>query len=282
MAGKTITQFLIDWSPLGIKLIELSNWVWKSIQIPRANLKDVKMRPEMNQPGIYFLFGQNHQWNDICYIGEAENIMDRITSHDTKKDFWDTVIVFISKDNNLTKADVKFLEAKSIERAKKSGKYILENIAGPVPNNLPEHQMDTMLEFLENIDLLISAIWYPVIKEIDEKIDRKNETIYYLKARWSDGKWIYTEEGFIVLKGSKFSQDSTNSFDWTWPHQNRWRIERDPWLFSSIERIILQDISFSSPSSAASILAWNSLNGWIEWKTKDGKTLDEIERKSLK
>ena len=46
--------------------------------------------------------------------------MERITSHDTKKDFWDTVIVFVSKDNNLTKADVKFLEAKSIERAKKS------------------------------------------------------------------------------------------------------------------------------------------------------------------
>jgi hypothetical protein len=37
------------------------------------------------------------------------------------------VIAFVSKDNNLTKADVKYLEAKAIEKAKKSNRYILQN-----------------------------------------------------------------------------------------------------------------------------------------------------------
>lgn len=56
MAGKTITQFLVDGSPIGIKTIELSNWIGKALQIPRAKLKEAKNRPEMSQPAIYFLF----------------------------------------------------------------------------------------------------------------------------------------------------------------------------------------------------------------------------------
>lgn len=85
-------------------------------------------------------------------------MINRLATHDTNKNFWDTVIVFISKDNNLTKADVKFLEAKAIEKAKFIGRYILENSIEPIPNNLPEYQIATMIEFLENINLLISAI----------------------------------------------------------------------------------------------------------------------------
>ena len=38
-------------------------------------------------------------------------------------------------------------------------------------------------------------------------------------------------------------------------------------------------VSFSSPSSAAMFVLGGSTNGWIEWKNKDGKTLDELFRK---
>ena len=238
----------------------------------------------MNQPGIYFLFWQDEEWNDKCYIGEAENIMERITSHDTKKDFWNTVIVFISKDNNLTKADVKFLEAKSIERAKKSGKYILENIAGPVPNNLPEHQTDTMLEFLENIDLLISAIGFPIIKEniVGYKI---NQTIYSTDSRWSVANGIYTEDGFIVLKWSRWPREvQPNVIKYNF-YANRHRPKLlEQWVLEVQwnEVVFTQDYVFSSPSGASDVVVGASTNGWTYWKTKDGKTLDEIERKNLK
>lgn len=136
----------------------------------------------MNQPAIYFLFGEDSEGNNRAYIGEAENVIHRLASHDTGKDFWDTVIVFVSKDNNLTKADVKFLEAKAIERAKKSGRFILENAVEPIPNNLPEHQKDTMIEFLGNIDLLISAIGYPIIKETVSMYPQSMLEYYYLSA----------------------------------------------------------------------------------------------------
>lgn len=52
---------------------------------------------EMQQSGIYFLFGRDDNDNDTAYIGETENLFDRIANHDTNKDFWELVIAFISK-----------------------------------------------------------------------------------------------------------------------------------------------------------------------------------------
>ncbi len=65
--------------------------------VPRAKLKDVKNRMEMQQSGIYFLFGRDDNDNDMAYIGETENLFDRIANHDTNKDFWELVIAFTSK-----------------------------------------------------------------------------------------------------------------------------------------------------------------------------------------
>lgn len=47
------------------------------------------------------------------------------------------------------------------------------------------------------------------------------------------------------------------------------------------EIVFLEDYLSSSPSFAASLLMGRSANGWTEWKMNNGKTLDEMERKSL-
>lgn len=113
--------------------------------------------------------------------------MNRISNHDTNKDFWDTVVAFISKDNNLTKADVKFLEANAIEKGLKIKRFEITNTIEPIPNNLPEYQESTMKEFLQNIDLLISAIGYPLLKEVVSSNIRTTK-IYYLPMQGCDAK----------------------------------------------------------------------------------------------
>ncbi len=284
---KTITTYLVDWSPTWIKTVELSNWIWKAIIIPRARLKDVKQRQEVLQPAIYFLFWKDENWNDLAYIWEAENLINRIWNHDTNKDFWELVIWFISKDNNLTKADVKYLEANAIERAKKANRYILQNWVEPIPNNLPEYQISTMDEFLDNIDLLISSIWYPILKEIKINFEDKNndDNLYIIKARWANWKWILTDEWFIVLKWSYWPKVLVDSMI-----KNKWYAFRNrpiliqKWIMKEEwENIVfLKDYVFNSPSASSDILVWRSTNGWLLWKNKDWKTLDEVERKNLK
>ena len=40
-------------------------------------------------------------------------------------------------------------------------------------------------------------------------------------------------------------------------------------------------MSFSSPSAAASFVLGTSANGWMEWKDKSGRTLDELFRRQV-
>ncbi len=278
---KTITTYLVDGSSTWIKTVELSNWVWKAIIIPRQKLKEAKDRNEVLQPAIYFLFWINDDWNWLAYIWEAENLINRIWNHDTNKDFWDVVIGFISKDNNLTKADVKYLEAKAIERAKKVNRFVLQNWVEPIPNNLPEYQLASMNEFLDNIDLLISAIWYPIIKEIKENFSKNN--IYFCKWPNADAFWFYTDEWFLVQKWSKVRKQTTLTA-WSWINwiQKKLLEEKILEYLSDEELIFSVDYLFNSPSASAWLILWRRANWWLEWKNKEWKSLDEIERRNLK
>ena len=80
-----------------------------------------------------------------------------------------------------------------------------------------------------------------------------------------------TTEGFVVLKGSKIAPSS--GVDNTISPGNRKKREE-----CKIENNILQeDVLFNSPSSAAEFVTGKSCNGWVSWKTKDGKTLHDLE-----
>jgi hypothetical protein len=107
--GKTIKIFLIDGDPNGRMTCELSNWTGKAYKIPRNKIKDCKDRPDIFNTGIYILFGKNQENKDSVYIGEAESVLNRLNQHLGQKDFWNEAIVFVSKDENLNKAHVKYL-----------------------------------------------------------------------------------------------------------------------------------------------------------------------------
>ena len=43
-----------------------------------------------------------------------------------------------------------------------------------------------------------------------------------------------------------------------------------------------KDFIFNSPSAASDLITGNSTSGWVMWKTKQGKTLKDVEREKLK
>ena len=61
----------------------------------------------------------------LAYIGEGEDISDRIRNHDTNKDWWNTAVLIVSSANNLNKAHVKYLESRLIDLAKSIAKIKL-------------------------------------------------------------------------------------------------------------------------------------------------------------
>lgn len=279
---KTLIPYLVQWNVAGIKTIELSNWVWKWLIVPRASLKELKERREATSPAIYLLFWKNLHQQDIVYIGKAENLYDRLSTHDNKKDFWNLVIAFISKDNNLTKGDIKYLEARSIQKAKQAKVFLVENSVEPKINNLPEYQIDTMEDFLDNIELLISFLGYPILTEV--KIESlKKEVTYICKGPSALAQWTYLPEGFVVYKNSLARKNLAKaSLDWWVKNLQSELIAKEVIKSQNEESFVFsEDYIFSSPSAAAALILGRSANWWNEWKNTDGKTLNDTERKSL-
>jgi hypothetical protein len=88
-------------------------------------------REELGKTGVYILIGSDPQTNEpFAYIGEAEILRDRLKQHKTKE-FWVSVIAFLSKDENLTKAHIRYLESRILEEASRIKRFKLDqNQAG--------------------------------------------------------------------------------------------------------------------------------------------------------
>jgi hypothetical protein len=267
--GKTITTYLINGESKGLKSIFISNRTCNALFVPRLKLIEAKNREELKRPSLYLLLGEDNK----VYVGETENFIQRIQDHDYKKDFWIEALIFSSKDNFLTKADVKYLEYLVIKEIKNANTFILEgNKQNPKKPNLPEHQKDCIEDFFEDIKLLSSFIGYSLFDVIEEK----NEHLFFCKNNLgTDAKGFLFEKGFRVLAGSKVRVNVVNSYD---GFKNREEILSKYAIKENGCYILNKDIEFKSPSSASSFCLGNSSNGWNDWKDKENKTLNEVFR----
>ena len=208
--AKTIKIFLIDGEPNGLKTAELSNWVGQAVVIPRNKLKEIKQRPECNKPAVYFLVGKESEEALLptAYIGEAENLWNRLSTHDSSKDFWQTAVAFVSKDNNLTKAHVRYLESRCLALAVQAKRFDLENGTESSLPSLSEADIAEMEEFLENLKLLLSALGYPLLQGVISK-EQKNisDPLFTCKGKDALATGRMTNDGFVVYKDSTASAD---------------------------------------------------------------------------
>src|SRR5687767_11665869 len=108
--GQSIRIYLADGTVTGIRHAEIINWTGQAIAAPRVRVPELATWSEAKRPGVYFLFGiAEDSGKPLAYIGEGENVYDRLQNHLGSKDYWNEVLLFSSKDENLTKAHVRYL-----------------------------------------------------------------------------------------------------------------------------------------------------------------------------
>jgi len=282
--GKTIKLFLIDGDPNGRMTGELSNWTGKAYKIPRIKVKDCVDRPDLTNPGVYLLFGKDETGKDLVYIGEAETVLKRLTQHLTQKDFWNEAVVFISKDENLNKAHIKYLENGLYEIAKNVNRYQIDNSTIPTQSSIAESDRAEMEEFIENIKILINTLGHKVFeekREVKTLQQQDQETFYISAARGADAQGEPTSDGFVVLKGSKVAGSTVPSITSNFKRLRDTLIENGVIKETNGIFEIAEDYVFSSPSTAAVIVLGRNANGLTEWKLKDGTSLKDFESKKL-
>lgn len=276
--GKTIKIFLIDGEPNGRMSCELSNWSGKAYKIPRIKIKECSDRVDLKSTGVYLLFGKDDSGKDQVYIGEAESILKRLNQQLKSKDFWNEAIVFISKDENLNKAHIKYLENRLHDIAKFANRYIIDNFIIPTQSLISESDRAEMEEFISNIKLLVNTLGHKVFDEKREFKSIQRQELFYIKAaRGADGQGEPTSDGFVVFKNSKAAATVVNSITPNFIKYRQKLIAEGALVDKGEYFEFSDDYIFSSPSTAAVMIMGRNANGLTEWKNKEGKTLKEFE-----
>ncbi|GAA4814430.1 methionine sulfoxide reductase [Marinicella pacifica] len=288
--GKKLTVYMIDGTAYGPRLSEIGNWVGKAIYSPRASVNKIINRPELESPGIYCLKGDptDEAFDEKIYIGEAENIKIRLKKHlsDPNRDFKE-LIFFISKDELLTKTQIKYLESRLVQLALEAKTAQIDNGNSPGLPTLHEADISDMEYFLKQIKLILPVMGFNFLisstvlpKEVEQS-DTKSEIheTYYIKTRTFDSTMIETDQGYIVLKGSEAKKKLTNSCTETYRNMRRKLIETKILIDSGDRLIFSEDAIFNSPSAASNMVLGRNSNGFSEWVNGQGLTFKEVQEK---
>lgn len=299
---RSIRILLVDGTSSGIRTAELSLSTIKALAVPRASLSSVKERWEISKTGVYVLIGADPEslGRKKIYVGEGDSVLTRIYSHskDEDKNFWDECVLFVSKDDNLTKAHARYLEARFIKLAAEAKRATLTNGTAPLTKDwLPEADEIEMDEFIAQSRLLLGVLGYDVFESAsapnaphsknDPAPTQTNRSLQELvcSGKYYDAKCLIDDSAgkFVVVKDSLAKKTEAPTLQPNYKNLRKQLVEigvlQD--VSGSNSYKFLQDYSFGSLSAAAQVVSGTSINGRIAWKTPDGKTFAEWEDAQL-
>lgn len=261
--------------PDGIRSIRRHLSTMTTYVIPRPLLTEAKKLTGINRPGIYYLISENDD-NKIAqiYVGQTRNGVSRLDDHNRSKDFWNKAIMFLADSKTFSLDMISGLEAYAISKALESKRYTVENSVNP-KYEIDEYDLPLIEEVYEEIKFIMATQGY---KMDNSKTTLNEANILHTTRNGIKAFGVYDGEHFEVLEGSEIDMIRKC-------HSDKQELQRQNALHNgniSIvagKYILKVSVSFTSPSSAAMFVLGGSTNGWVEWKDKDGKTLDELFRK---
>ena len=274
--GKTIQIYLTDGEPTGIRTAELTTSISRAVIVPRKRVGEADKRGELRQPGLYFLFGFDDE--PRVYIGKSIDCMMRLKQHngDPKKDFWNLAVAFITKDNSFTPTHLDFLENMAITQAKGANRFSVHNAVLPVKFPISNSMKDECADHFDAMTLLLGTLGFPVFKAVNDAVndDSTLNQTFVIDRRGANAKGRMTDEGFVILAGSIAPVDVTSSFPDAKKAYRQKLIDKGVIEVRGDQLVFLENVLMGTPSGTSTLVLGASSNGWIEWKTQDGKTLD--------
>lgn len=295
--GRSIRLFLVDGTPTGIITAEIMNWTGHVIVAPRSRLADFVQRPEAGRTGVYFLVGENPDsaLKPLVYIGETDNVGKRLAQHnkDDKKGFFDRICVVTSKDPNLTKAHVRYLEGRLIGLAGKIGRSKIVNGTEPDFGLLPEADLADMDFFIDQIRIVLPVLGLEFLRETGAALlvegtaaagDDKSGIPSMRSGPSSAGqkspvfalrfpkaslvaRAVEVDGRMVLLRGSQIRKKTGKLIDTI-------RQQRDDMVASgtvvedpnnSEVWVLREEVDFGSPSRASDVVLGRGSNGRKEW-----------------
>jgi len=268
MSGATIKLFLVHGDAIRLRWAELSNWSGKGIAAPRTEFEELLARDEARNSGVYILAGHDPETGEeAAYIGEAEVLRDRLRQH-RDKDFWNHVVFFVSKDENLTKAHIRYLEGRLIEQARSVGRAMVMN-GQSSGAKLPESDREDMEIFLDRIHQLMPVLGAEALLPIGQAPEGQAEKrLLFCEIKGLKATGHLTPNGLVVLTGSQaVLKERASAHQWPYTLATRNKLIEDGTLVQDGDHLkFARDAEFSSPSAAATVVHGGSANGLLAWE----------------
>lgn len=264
-----------DGQPDGIRSIRRHLSTMTTYVIPRPLLSEAKKLTGINRPGIYYLISENDD-NRIAqiYVGQTRNGVSRLDDHNRSKDFWNKAIMFLADSKTFSLDMISGLEAYVINKATESKRYKVENTVNP-KYEIDEYDLPLIEEVYEEVKFIMATQGY---KMDDSKTTLDKANILHTTRNGIEAFGVYDGEKFEVLEDSEVDMSRTCHSP-NIEKQRQTAIQNGNISNSNGKNKLSVSVSFTSPSSAAMFVLGGSPNGWVEWKNKDGKTLDKLLRK---
>lgn len=262
--------------PEGLRLIEKSNWSGVGLVIPRSLFADGRQRKEVQRTGVYVLVGPPEESGlPRVYVGEGDPIRPRLEQHAAKKDFWTICIAFTSKDENLNKAHVQHLEARLVGLAAQAKRCTLDNGNTPAFPSMSEADAADAEGFLSEMLLCFPVLGVTAFSKAAAA--PTTARTLYLVAKGIKAEGLESPEGFLVRKGSEAVPSTVPSCHVYLREMREALVANGVLQKVGAGYVFSQDYAFSAPSTAAGVVLGRSANGRTDWKTKNGKTLKELQ-----
>ena len=261
--------------PDGIRSIRRHLSTMTTYVIPRPLLAEAKKITGINRPGIYYLINENDE-NKIAqiYIGQTRNGVVRLDDHNRSKDFWNKAIMFLAESKTFTLDMISGLEKFAIIKAQESKRYKVENNIVP-KYEIDEYDLAAVEEIYEEVQFIMATQGY---KMNDAKSTLNEADILHTTRNGITAFGIYDSEKFDVLEGSQINIDKPAHLQ-KYNRQREELISQQSIVNVDGKNILKVTLDFKTPSGASDFVLGGSTNGWVEWKNRDGKTLDELYRK---
>ena len=271
---RLIQTYLTDGTPEGIRIVDPEGDIEAYI-IPRLKLSEAKSEPKLTQPALYILLNAE---DNRAYIGESENFLSRASQHVAGKSWWSLAVAIVSKNNDLEKGDVKYLESLAVERAR-GGSVSIENSTIPPRNNIQRFKIHKLDKIIDDTQLVLTSLGYDVLSTANH--EQQNDQIWHCRSKLTNAQAVFRADQFVVLAGSLIDKSHTPSFEKEYPYQVTERQE----LF--VEKGIdhedyvklTENAAFKSPNHAGHIVTGRSVNAWTTWKNAAGQSMDEVMRR---
>ena len=288
--GRSLELFFIDGKPDGMQTAEELNWTGHVLLTPRTRIVDALKRSQAQHTGVYLLLGDDDSGGPLLYVGESENMAERIRSHDASKDWWTRAVFITTGANSLHKAHVRYLEARLVEIARSVGRIALDNEHHPGRASLPEAAENSMEVFLDTLMMVLPAMRIDCFldggrpeRAAPAPADTSTPVFELIIKKHGIAATAVFENGEMVVQAGSVARDAWQNRKHTGYQDIYTDLLRTGVLqLDGGNAIFTRNYAFTRPSAAAAVVTGRQTNGAIEWLLQgSGKTYKEWEAESL-